>query len=356
MGGVILGSLRRVATIAGVWLLAAGFFSWQRHQIAMLRGEADVVARIVNTTAVMLIWVFFTPPLLSVGRRFPVRGRKGVRNAALVLFIACVAALVKASLDVALGLNVTDSAASVMSLFHMHLLFALIIIGVGNFLLLEEEENARRHRQAVSEAESAEAVLRQLRADLNPHFLFNTINAVATLLHSDPERAAEMVLKLREFLRRSVATEQAREVRLEDELALASQYLDIQKMRYGGKLVTSVQISERRLCDAAIPPLLLQPLIENSFVHGISRRRDGGSVAVLVDELKTEDEPWLRIQIRDTGPGCDPAAVFAPGRLGVANAKARLESLYGTRQSLTYRQDAQWFVAEVTLPLRMVKT
>jgi LytS/YehU family sensor histidine kinase len=163
-----------------------------------------------------------------------------------------------------------------------------------------------------------------------------------------------MLGKLRGLLRASVASAETREVRLAEELDFLERYFDIQKMRFGEKLSTAIHISDSRLRDAAVPPLLLQPLVENSIIHGIGRRRDGGSVVVVVDAEKNGDEEWLRLQVRDNGPGAELSAIFGRGNVGVPNAKARLESIYGRRQSLTYVRRGDAFIAEVRIPLRTV--
>ena len=336
------------------WVAAAIFFGWQHYRMIIARGQADdVVERLVATTASMLIWALFTPLVFWLAAFVPLRKPHRARNTLLVLAAAAVVAAVRAVLDFALGFSAVDYRGTAPTLFHTHFLFALVVFGVANFLRLEREEQERRRAEACIEAEAAEARLRQLRSDLNPHFLFNTLNAVAELLHSDPRAAAEMLEKLRELLRSAVASEDAREVRLAEELEFISRYFDIQKMRFAGKLTTTIEVAGAHLHDAAVPPLLLQPLIENSIVHGISRRRDGGSVSVRIAEQRDGDGHWLCMQVRDDGPGCAPDAVFARGSIGVPNAVARLEAIYGRRQSLTYATRGDAFVAEVRIPLRM---
>ncbi|HYO76531.1 MAG TPA: histidine kinase, partial [Thermoanaerobaculia bacterium] len=174
------------------------------------------------------------------------------------------------------------------------------------------------------------------------------------LLHRDPLAAEEMLGKLRELLRASVDSEAAREVPLAQELAFVERYFDIQKMRFGDKLTTAIHLSEPQLKDAAVPPLLLQPLVENSIIHGITRRRDGGTVVVLVESARGADGEWLCLQVRDNGPGCDPESILSRGNIGVPNAVARLASIYGARQSLKYARRGDAFVAEVRIPLKMV--
>jgi LytS/YehU family sensor histidine kinase len=163
-----------------------------------------------------------------------------------------------------------------------------------------------------------------------------------------------MLGQLKELLRTSVASQDTREVRLAEELEFLTRYFDVQKMRFGAKLSTAIEVSDPQLRDAAIPPLLLQPLVENSIIHGIGRRRDGGSVVVAVDSVRVGDRDWLCLQVRDNGPGAEPAAIFSRGSVGVPNAKARLETLYGRDQSLTYIRRGELFIAEVRIPLKVV--
>jgi two-component system LytT family sensor kinase len=348
--------------ITVVWQIAGAFFAWQHHWAVIARKQADpFFERLVYMSAASFVWALLTPAVFYIADLFPLRKPHRLRNAFLMSVIAIAIASIRAFIDGSLPAVIdnlpmlaTDYAASVVGLFYPHFLFTLVVIGLANFLRLEREENARRHADARLESQLVEARLRQLRSDLHPHFLFNALNAVAALLHRDPATAKEMIVKLRELLAASLASEDAREVRLAEELEFLARYFDIQKMRFGEKLTTAIHLSEPQLRDAAIPPLLLQPLVENSIVHGISRRRDGGSVVVRVESEKNGSGEWLCLQVRDNGPGCDPDTVLARDSVGVPNAVARLASIYGERQSLKYARRGDAFIAEVRIPLRMV--
>jgi two-component system, LytTR family, sensor kinase len=345
-----------------IWFCVGGFFGWQHHTIIQARGEHDdLQARLLGMSASVFAWALFTPIVLWVSDLLPLRRPSLRRNILLLGVFAVTVGFLRALVDGWLPALVApfpttflDYRASVLALFHTHFLFALVLIVIANFLRLEREEKLRLDADARLEAQLAEARLRQLSADLHPHFLFNALNAVAALLHRDPAAAEEMLGKLRELLRASVASEEAREVRLADELAFLERYFDIQKMRFGEKLTTAIHVSEPHLRDAAVPPLLLQPLVENSIVHGITRMRGGGSVVVRVDSESAPDGEWLCLQVRDNGPGCDLESIFARGNVGVPNAVARLTSIYGERQSLKYSRRGDAFIAEVRIPLRMV--
>jgi signal transduction histidine kinase len=349
--------------ITGVWVCIGVFFAWQHHNSLVARGEPDnLLERMIGTSISMLAWAMFTPLVLGGADVVPLRRPHLVRNTFLTFLFATVVATARAMLDgwfpsylQDFPLTLAEYRISVLALFHSHLLFALVLIGIGNFLRLEHEEKTRRHTDAILQSQLAEARLRQLSADLQPHFLYNALNGVAALLHRQPAAAEEMLLKLRELLSESVASGATSEVRLADELAFVDRYFDIQKMRFGNKLVTDIQIQDPALRDAAVPSLLLQPLVENSILHGIAKRRDGGKVTVIVDSESDAEGRWLRLQVRDTGPGCDPATIFSRGNVGVPNARARLVSIYGSQQSFTYSRGPDAFIADVRIPLKMVR-
>ena len=345
------------ALITILWIIAALFFAWQHHAAMTAHGADDVLAeRAAAMCASMMLWAVLTPVVFFVSDAFPLRKPDRLRNAAAMTLVAVCLAALRAWLDAYLPVllegapyQAVNVRSSRVALFHTHLLLAFVLIGIANFLRLEREERERQAAAARSETELVAARLRQLRADLQPHFLFNTLNAVAALLHRDPPSAGKMLHRFRELLAATVATDNALEVRVAEEVEFIERYLDIQKMRFGAKLESLVQMTDRGLSNAAVPPLLLQPLVENSIVHGISRRVDGGRIRI---EVGSSGE-WLLLRVRDNGPGVC-SNIFRSGSIGVSNAVARLESLYGKRQSLTYRREGDDLVAEIRIPLRMI--
>ncbi|HEX6085816.1 MAG TPA: histidine kinase [Thermoanaerobaculia bacterium] len=345
--------------ICAVWLCTGFFFASQNHTLALARRQPDSFGdRMYGMAVSVLAWAFFTPLIFFVAERLPLRRPHLLRRAAYLLLFAVAVGALRAMLDgwlrelfKGVPLTFLDLQPSVVALFHTHLLFVFLLIGIAHYRCMQREEKARREAEARMESELAAARLRQLSADLQPHFLFNALHGVAALLHRDAAAAEEMLRKLRQLLSASVESGAAREVPLSRELEMVERYFDIQKMRFGDKLSTAIELEDARLEDAAVPPLLLQPLVENSIIHGIKKRRDGGSVTVAVDA----DGEWLRLQVRDSGPGCDPATIFDRGHIGVPNARARLVSMYGDRQSFVYAHRAGEFVAEVRIPLRLVE-
>jgi LytS/YehU family sensor histidine kinase len=231
-------------------------------------------------------------------------------------------------------------------LLHPHFLLFALIVGIAHFVRLQREAGDQRRREAQCEADLAKAHLRRLRADLQPHFLFNTLNAIAALVHTDAAAAERTLATLSDLLRRSLEAGDRLEVSVAEDLDFIDRYLDVQRTRFGGRMRATVE-TQPDVLDALLPPLLLQPLVENAIVHGVARRADGGNVTVRV--FREGDD--LRLQVRDDGPGSDEAALFRGDSIGVPNTKARLEYLYGTRQSLSFRRESGEFVADVRIPL-----
>ncbi len=188
----------------------------------------------------------------------------------------------------------------------------------------------REVRAARLEGALARAQLRALQAQLQPHFLFNTLNTIASLIPEDPAAAEEMVESLSELLRAALRDGGRDEIPLAQEMELVDQYLRIQERRFQDRL--RVQRAFRpELADALVPPLLLQPLVENAIRHGVASRPSGGTVTVRTE--RSDDS--LLLTIEDDGPGFAPlSADGAPRGVGLANTRARLEQLYGPRAAL----------------------
>lgn len=195
------------------------------------------------------------------------------------------------------------------------------------FVALEARERAQAEalRAARLETQLGQAQLQALRMQLNPHFLFNTLNAIASLIHSDPEAADRMLARLAAFLRLTLDLPSGSEHSLRQELIFAESYLAIEQVRFGDRLRIAVEVPPA-LLDTAVPTLLLQPLLENALRHGISKRPEGGLVSIHAEA----EGPRLRLEVRNEGPGCAPDRLGAG--IGTANTQARLEQLFGREQ------------------------
>jgi hypothetical protein len=178
-----------------------------------------------------------------------------------------------------------------------------------------------------SAAMAHEAQLKMLRYQLNPHFLFNTLNAISTLiLERDTELANRMVTRLSRFLRFSLDNDPLQKITLDEELEAIGLYLGIEKVRFEDRLTLELDI-EPEARKALIPSLLLQPLVENSIKYGIAKSEEGGTLRIAARTFGGE----LLIELSDDGPGCALVDGAIPGSVGVGlrNTRERLEELYG---------------------------
>jgi len=203
---------------------------------------------------------------------------------------------------------------------------------------------AQRGRSLRLQAQLSIARLDTLKAQLQPHFLFNTLHSISELIHRDPVRADRMIIRLSQLLRESLKASAAPAVTLRHELEVIEAYLDLQKMRHGDRLRVRLEIEPRAL-DALVPPLLLQPLVENALRHGLAPRAAPGTIVIGA----AAENDNLRLTISDDGVGLHGRAKEG---IGLANTRERLREAYGTEQQLSVvPRDGGGTVATIVLPL-----
>lgn len=222
--------------------------------------------------------------------------------------------------------------------------WSVLYIGIKYYRDLQEE----RERALTAEGLAHQAHLQALRYQLNPHFLFNTLNAISTLVVEERNRDAErMVARLSDFLRLTLDADTRAEVPLAEELEFARRYLNIEQIRFGDRLHVSVDADPDTL-SAQVPPLVLQPLVENAVRHGILPREDGGRLSI--ETRRVADR--LHMRVADDGPG-PPAsdALRQSSGVGVANVRERLHALYAADAEMRMdRADGGGCVVSLTLP------
>lgn len=199
-------------------------------------------------------------------------------------------------------------------------------------------------RQAAIDAREAE--LRALKAQVNPHFLFNCLNSITALTTSDPGRAREMCIRLADFLRNTLGLGERESVSWHEELDLAQAYLDVEQVRFGSRLNVEVDVDEA-CAECQVPPLILQPLIENAVKHGIATLVEGGTI-----QLRSHvRNGMLEVSVEN---GFDPESP-APRRsgLGLRNVRTRLERRFGPAARLAAQTRENRFRAEFAVPCRM---
>ncbi len=197
------------------------------------------------------------------------------------------------------------------------------------------EQSRQRELQAAALAtELVRARLETLRMQINPHFLFNTLNTISALVHENPEGAERMIARLSELLRRTLEHSDTQEVPLREEITFLQGYLEIEQMRFPDRLTVAFEI-EPKTQDMLVPQLILQPLVENALRHGILPREEPGRIDV---SARVTGGETLELRVRDNGNGL-PAPYLAPDRegIGLKNVRSRLAHLYGAAQSLSVR-------------------
>ena len=174
----------------------------------------------------------------------------------------------------------------------------------------------------------AQAQLRALQAQLNPHFLFNALNSVVVLIGRDPPLAQRTVVRLADLLRATLRAGESQEIPLSQELEVTRRYLEIEQVRFADRLTVEWQVDEQ--LEAAVPAFALQPLVENALLHGIAQRPGAGTLSIHAER----DGGDVVLRVCDDGPGPMAASRSNGAGVGLANLRARLERLYGDAASL----------------------
>jgi two-component system, LytTR family, sensor kinase len=229
--------------------------------------------------------------------------------------------------------------------------FIFYWVTAGAIYLYHEIRFAREReiRQAHLQASLAEAQLRNLRLQLEPHFLFNTLNAISAAIYEDPRVADEMIGRLSEFLRLLLKQDRSQEVPLAREIEFLRLYTRIMEARLEDRLKLSIDIDERA-CEALVPQLILQPLLENAIRHGMDLASFDFDIAVTA---RLEGNRVV-ISVRDHGPGLADVP-HTNGGIGLRNTVERLKHLYGDQQTFTLRNaPGGGAIAEMHLPFREI--
>lgn len=224
------------------------------------------------------------------------------------------------------------------------------LVGVCQAITNYRNSQERDRRAAELEARFTSAKLQALRNQINPHFLFNTLNSIATLVYVNPRAADEMLGDLSELLRRSLYSMEE-EIPLAQELEFIGGYIGIEQKRFGERLQVKQSVPAE-VMNALVPALILQPLVENAIRHGIEPRRGPGLIAI---EASQEDG-HLHLVVRDNGRGLPGSNLEGSERrgIGLANTVARLQGLYGRAQSLSLGAvEPQGCQVDIRLPFHL---
>jgi len=250
----------------------------------------------------------------------------------------------------------TSWASSVQRDYLMNLDWALMtysaIVGMSYALDYYRESRARAIRAAHLETRLAQARLKTLEAELHPHFLFNTLHAISTLVHTQPDLADRMVSRLTDLLRITFSRSDAACVSLHEELEFLQKYLEIEQTRFQDRLTVHYDI-DPGTTDAEVPRLILQPLVENAIKHGVGPRIEPGVISI----GSRRDDGRLYLTVRDNGIGLTGTtrARLRDG-VGLSNTRDRLECLYGPDHALNFLESSPGLTVEMHLPFRRVSS
>jgi two-component system LytT family sensor kinase len=309
----------------------------------------------------LVVWVGYAlwiPLIFWLGRRFPF-DRQGWKRAAAVhvpasLVITSLHLLMVATWRFYLqGVRGGDPVwtTTVMDAFFrtvdQELTVYWAVIGLQHALDYSRQAREREVRAARLEARLIESQLQALQQQLHPHFLFNTLHAISTLVHRDPDKADLMIERLSDLLRITLRKVGVQEVELAQELEYLRAYLDIEQVHFGSRLRLEYRIDAGAM-DVMVPTLILQPLVENAIRHGLEPMVRPGTLGIEAQA----DGDVLRLRILDDGSGFAPNWQRSEG-VGLANTRSRLERLYGQQASLTIRDNpGGGVVVDIQIPLR----
>jgi two-component sensor histidine kinase len=347
----------RAWQVAGVWMIPALLSTAETVMFAAQAGHPIAVWRaFVGEAPQWFGWAALTPVIVALGERYPLR--RPLRVNALFIHTAASlgASVLLAVCDALVNAWVRPSPARLFVTTRNWFLgglpettlvyFAIVIASYAwrNSMHLRE----RDREAAALEAQLREAQLAALRMQLQPHFLFNSLNAVMALVRDhETDRAVRALSLLSDVLRATVNAGDAHETTLAAEIDFATRYLGIEQVRFGERLRVVVDVPEQFM-TASVPVFILQPFVENALKHGVLRDRGGNEIRISAHN----NASTLVLVVQDDGRGLARAGANASG-VGISNARRRLERMYGPAAELIVanRNGAPGVEARITLPL-----
>ncbi|MBI5383877.1 MAG: histidine kinase [Verrucomicrobia bacterium] len=337
-----------------LWTLVGFSFAAQFYfTSAQLRYPVSWHLAVSNALTDWYLYALLSLPALWLARRCPLDAPNFWRNFTLHLLGSGAFSMLYMALRAWVGQRQAASLAGfseifdplLVKTFHFNVLVYWIVVGLSSGLDYYRKFRERELRTIELEKRLAEARLQTLQTQLNPHFLFNTLNAIATLMHRDVDAADRMLVRLSELLRFALDATDTQEVALRRELEFLSRYLEIEQIRFGDRLSVEHEIAPDTL-DALVPNLILQPIVENAIRHGIERHAAKGRITLRAQ--RERDRLLLRVQ--DNGAGLRQQSRTHKG-IGLANARERLRHLYGQAQRLELCSGSgKGLLVEIELP------
>ena len=329
--------LRGVGLVA-LWTLVGLAFASQIYLQSSLLGHPVTWGEAIrDSLEEWYVYGALSLPVVWLARRLPLEGRSRWATACAHLGAALAFSLAYVLLGALVGMvdsRVTGESATYAEIFHpllartfpYNLLIYGVIVAVSHALDYYRRYHERTVQTLELEKRLTEARLQALLHQLEPHFLFNTLNGIASLMHSDVDAADRMLVRLSELLRITMSHTGAPQTTLREEVAFLEKYLDIEKIRFRSRLEVTIAV-EDGAADAQIPSLILQPIVENAVRHGIEPNSRPGRI-----ELRGRREGGrIILTVTDNGAGIPDGGPSRQG-IGLANTRARLAEIYGAGQ------------------------
>lgn len=345
--------------VFAAWLVPALLSGFNTYLQGRLEGRAPDWRWVLFNSIDWLLYALLTPLVFRASRRLPLQRPHLARNISLHIAGALAMCVAWAALGTLLRLAIFPrepdetvqkiwigfvSWVSTTLPFGMGVYFALV--GIQHSFFYFGQAREREMHAARLAAQLSESRLGALRMQLNPHFLFNSLNAITVLVRDGKTSGASRMLELlSDILRQVLRTDETHETALSEELDFLERYLAIEQVRFSDRLHARIDI-DPNVARAAVPRFLLQPLVENALRHGVSQRRDAG----LVQVTALRDGEQLVVTVLDDGPGL-PTGINAAAGVGLSNIRARLTALYGENASLELKNaKGGGAIATVRLP------
>jgi hypothetical protein len=327
-------------------------------------GPVAVGPVILLSLALWYSWAALSPVIWWAARRLPLYGRgwplRVLAHLGINLILAVVAAMVYRVLRFAIGLPPRgDYAVLIASGLNTALLVYWGLVAIAHAAAYYRRTETRRRAAVELDRQLALARLNALRAQIQPHFLFNTLNAIAAQVRQDPRGAEDMLGELGELLRTGLHSAPVHEIPLAEELALVERYIAIQRTRLQERMRVELEIDPAAL-PALVPVLFLQPLVENAIEHGIAQRLAGGTLRITARVASASAAAGsvgahIIVQVIDQGGEPEPERLDgARWGIGLSNTRARLAQLYGDAAALGLEAVHGGVTATVRLPFRTV--
>jgi two-component system LytT family sensor kinase len=327
---------RKRLLIFGGWVVVVLLFASQWYTYDTAHGFADPFIFYIGWSC--YLWGVLTPLAVWLGWRHPIGLGSWMHAIAFHLAISVLLTTVQLSIEACIAVLRAGGSwpllAAVRHYLTQHVQVGLmtywLVLGAAHFYRIYDQARTRQLRAAQLEARLAEVQIENLRAQLHPHFLFNTLQAAATLIHEDPAAAEDILIRLSDLLRISLDEMRTQEIRVDREIEFLEHYIAIQQRRFGDRLRFELQI-DPHVVDCAVPTLVLQPLVENAIRHGISKSREKDVVTVRA----FRDGEHLGLEVANLASTLDDAPErLLPRGVGLSNTQGRLAQLYGEDQSL----------------------